>query len=105
MGVVDQDHAVLNGCHLIAPTCCNVSVRVRVRVCMCACVYVIVCVCVCVCVRARVQGREAHDMANMLADEQGNVRLHAFGVGRGVDKQVQRNLFFFVVVGGAAAAH
>lgn len=26
-------------------------------------------------------------MAARLADEQGNVRLHAYGVGRGVDKQ------------------
>jgi hypothetical protein len=33
------------------------------------------------------QSREARDMAARLADEQGNVRLHAYGVGRGVDKQ------------------
>ncbi|KAL4858206.1 hypothetical protein ACK3TF_001693 [Chlorella vulgaris] len=31
--------------------------------------------------------REARDMAARLGDEQANVRLHAYGVGRGVDKQ------------------
>lgn len=33
------------------------------------------------------QSREARDMAARLGDEQANVRLHAYGVGRGVDKQ------------------
>lgn len=32
------------------------------------------------------QAREAHDMASRLADEQGSLALHAFGVGRGVDR-------------------
>ncbi|KAL6781397.1 hypothetical protein ACKKBG_A10990 [Auxenochlorella protothecoides x Auxenochlorella symbiontica] len=32
------------------------------------------------------QAREAHDMAQRLADEQGHVCLYAFGVGRGVDR-------------------
>lgn len=33
------------------------------------------------------QSREARDMAARLGDEQANVRVHAYGVGRGVDKQ------------------
>lgn len=32
------------------------------------------------------QAREAREMARRLADEQSNVSLHAFGVGRGVDR-------------------
>lgn len=32
------------------------------------------------------QAREAHDMAARLVDEQNGVALHAFGVGRGVDR-------------------
>ena len=33
------------------------------------------------------QAREAHDMTARLADEQGRVEMHAFGVGRGVDRR------------------
>ncbi|PRW34079.1 glycoside hydrolase isoform A [Chlorella sorokiniana] len=33
------------------------------------------------------QSREAHDMCARLADEQAPVRLHAYGVGRGVDRE------------------
>ena len=35
-----------------------------------------------------VQAREARGIAGRLADEQANVRFYAFGVGRGVDRQV-----------------
>lgn len=33
------------------------------------------------------QAREAHEMTARLADEQGRVEMHAFGVGRGVDRR------------------
>lgn len=38
------------------------------------------------------QAVEAHNMAARLSDEQGGVSLHAFGVGRGVDKHELMNI-------------
>ena len=45
------------------------------------------------------QAREARDMVSRLADEQGSVSMHAFGVGRGVDHE---ELIRIVAAGGGA---
>ena len=45
------------------------------------------------------QSQEAKEITARLVDEQGNVELHAFGVGRGVDR-----LEMLRIVGGACAA-